>query len=417
MRRKTGGENETPKGDGKSEMISLVNGIPTKTKTKKNSIGFFDLLIRFYSVCCTVLVIYLTNKQSISGCQEAIKLSTTSSNAQNENTNIASSATHEVNSTGDEHKDSITASTPNEAQPLESPITSLIKKTGGGSKSWKVVDWDNNPITEEEEDKFNCDFVEFESASSGKSAQMCVHSFRDIVSGNIRRKKNWGDCNVLPKLWNDAGNNTDSATSPIYLEIGANIGSCVMEMLLATDAPIIAFEPHPMNLYNLKKTVSRLDKSYQDRLTLFPVGLGDAEATSTIYSANNNMGNSVIGTIIKDGASQQFDEKLQFTIHVERLDSLLSSENLDVKLMKIDAQGFECRVLDGMGEDILRKVDQIKFEYAGRWLQGQNCTDYLPRLRNHGFGIYRGKGGGKMDGEFFRKDSVIDLYAAKPGIV
>jgi hypothetical protein len=47
-----------------------------------------------------------------------------------------------------------------------------------------------------------------------------------------------------------------------------------------------------MNLYNIKKTVSQLDKSFQDRLMLFPVGLGSASGTSTIYSANNNMGNS-----------------------------------------------------------------------------------------------------------------------------
>ena len=55
---------------------------------------------------------------------------------------------------------------------------------------------------------------------------------------------------------------------------------------------IIAFEPHPMNVYNLKKSVSQLDKSYQDRLMLFPIGLAESANQSTIFSANDNMGNS-----------------------------------------------------------------------------------------------------------------------------
>ena len=65
-----------------------------------------------------------------------------------------------------------------------------------------------------------------------------------------------------------------------------------MEMLLSTKAKIIAFEPHPMNVFNIKKTVSQLDKSYQDRLMLFPIGLGSESSNFTIYSASNNMGNS-----------------------------------------------------------------------------------------------------------------------------
>jgi len=97
-------------------------------------------------------------------------------------------------------------------------------------------------------------------------------------------------------------------------------------MLLGTNAKIIAFEPHPV--FNLKKTVSNLDKSYQDRLRLFPIGLGDVPMTNTIYSANGNLGNSVIGTVIKDFESQKFDDKFQFKVYVERLDSIINTTNI-----------------------------------------------------------------------------------------
>jgi FkbM family methyltransferase len=299
---------------------------------------------------------------------------------------------------------------------LENGKYSIVKMREG-NPAWKVVEWDNNPITPEEEVTFNCDFVDFTSAESGKSAKMCVHSFTDIVSDSIRDNKRWKDCDVLPNLWKESlppGNSTSMSSPAVYVDIGSNIGSCVMEMLLGTDASIIAFEPHPMNIFNIKKTVSQLDKSYQDRLTLIPIGLGDVKATSTIYSASNNMGNSVIGRVIKDTEGQQFDEKLQFTIHVERLDSVLSNHGSKVRLMKMDVQGFECKTVEGMGQDLANKVDQIKFEYAKHWLSSHNCNDLLPKLRNYGFEIFQ-QDGQKVDGNPARNE--MELIASKPKIV
>ena len=120
---------------------------------------------------------------------------------------------------------------------------------------------------------------------------MCVYADDDGISRTIRSDKYLSHCYILPMLWKD-GDHDETDKSLYYVEIGANIGSCVMEMLLGTNAKIITFEPHPMNVYNIKKTVSQVDKSYQDRLLLFPIGLGSKSITSTIYSVTGNMGNS-----------------------------------------------------------------------------------------------------------------------------
>jgi len=294
-------------------------------------------------------------------------------------------------------------------------LDSVIKmRSGGIDLEWELVDW-NNPITPEEEEKFKCKNVPFVSASSGKAAPMCVHTFKDVVSDKIGEKTHWPDCNILPTLWNASNPTKDS----MYIEIGANIGACVMEMLLGTNANIIAFEPHPMNVFNLKKTVSSLDKSYQDRLRLFPIGIGDNQASNTIYSGGRNMGNSVIGTIIKDVKTQEFDEKLQFQINVERLDSIIKIDNTqDVKLMKMDAQGYECRILKGFGQDLANMIGMIKFEYANKWLRGQNCTDLVPQFINYGFNVFEGYAGGlefnrpKLDTPK-RPYSATDLFAVR----
>ena len=285
-------------------------------------------------------------------------------------------------------------------------------KTQSSEKGWKIVDW-KDAITQEEEDKFSCEFTKFTSASTGKSAKMCVHTFPDYVSDSIKRSRRWGDCDILPTIWNGTTHDEKS----VYVEIGANIGSCVMEMLLGTDANIIAFEPHPMNLFNLKKTVSELDPALQDRLRLIPIGLGHEQGSSTIYSADNNMGNSVIGKIIKDHNGQRFDKKLQFTVNVERLDSILNSD-IDVKLMKMDAQGFECNILEGMGNDIANAIGVMKFEWAAKWLTAQNCTDFLPRLRNYGFDVYSKHNGGSRFSNLVEKNPqgsnlVQDFFATR----
>ena len=184
----------------------------------------------------------------------------------------------------------------------------------------------------------------FKSVASEKEAQMCVHDFAESISTHIKRDKNWMDCNILPKLWNDGvHNNTGESQASYYVEIVANIGARIIEWLLGTDASIIAFDPHPIDLNNLKKIISQLDKTYQDRLMIFTVGLGDVNITTTIYNANNNMGNSAIDKIIKDGRPQKFNESLQFPIHVERLDSILDSNSINVKLMKMDAPGTSAR--------------------------------------------------------------------------
>ena len=260
----------------------------------------------------------------------------------------------------------------------------LARNSGDG---WKIADWKDSAsiLQPDKEGNFKCDWTTFKADATGKTAEMCVHPFNDLVSRSVRRFGGWGDCNALSHYWNE---NVHDANS-VYLEIGANnIGTCVMEMLLGTNANIIAFEPHPMNIFVLQQTISKLDSTLQDRVRLVPVGLGDKKGSSTIFSANNNMGNSIIGAIVKDGGGQKFDEKLQYKVPIERLDSIIKSDT-HVKLVKMDAQGFECNILEGMGQDVASGIETIKFEYSHAHLAAQNCTDLLGKMRAYGYNIYK----------------------------
>lgn len=75
------------------------------------------------------------------------------------------------------------------------------------------------------------------------------------------------------------------------------------------------------------------------------------------------------------------------------MDSIIKSDisSIDFKLLKLDAQGYECKILEGMGPNIASSIQIIKFEYARKWIEAQNCLNLLPRMRELGFNIYRGK--------------------------
>lgn len=181
---------------------------------------------------------------------------------------------------------------------------------------------------------------------------------------------------------------------------------------MSTKAKIVAFEPHPMNAFNIKKAVSQLGKEYQDRLLLFPVGLGDAMSSSTIFSGHDNMGNSVIGQAVQDHGSQQFTEHKVF---VERMDAVLDASAIDnIRLIKMDCQGFECKAMDGMGA-LAEKIQTLKFEFARKWLNAQGCFDIVDRMKRLGFKVLYGDGPsyGREVAEEIKVD-IIDLLAKRP---
>ncbi|KAL7518983.1 hypothetical protein ACHAWX_003776 [Stephanocyclus meneghinianus] len=278
----------------------------------------------------------------------------------------------------------------------------------GLPNTWRLVDW-SNPISPEEKEKFSCEMIPFVAAKSGQKLQICGHSFNKVLTDAVKKEQRWRDCNILPDLWTADGMVDNDSW---YIDIGANIGTCLMEMLLSTKASIVAFEPHPMNVYNIKNTVSNLGKEYQDRIMLFPVGLGSIQSNSTIYSGHDNMGNSQLGKAIKDCHSQQFHEHLQFTAFIERLDSILDTSKIDsIRFVKMDCQGFECNAVDGTGA-VAERIKYMKFEYTQKFLVAQGCTDIVPRVKKLGFDVfYMGDGtSAQLGKEVFDNPRVTHEY-------
>jgi hypothetical protein len=127
----------------------------------------------------------------------------------------------------------------------------------------------------------------------------------------------------------------------------------------------------------------------------------------------------VIGQIIRDYPNQAFEEKNQFTVNAERLDSILAANKMKVGLMKMDAQGFECSIVEGMG-DVAGIIDVLKFEYSPMFLHSHGCFDLVSQLMKY-LDIYTTFNNGEFSGltdntgadVIAETNAGFDLFASK----
>jgi FkbM family methyltransferase len=254
----------------------------------------------------------------------------------------------------------------------------LLRRTSGNG--WKMWDKERPIITKDTKFK-ECRWTTFK-ATNGQTAKMCVH-YGDAVSRAVINRGRWADCDVLTTQFDDT--NPDKKDR-IFMDVGANIGACVLQMLFTTEAPVIAFEPEPMNLFCLTNTIMRLEPRYRDRFLLFPLALGDAEGGSIIHSKVGDYGNAVIGEVVKDRNKEKFKNPTE--IRIEALDTVITVDDENIALMKLHAQGSECLVLDGMPK-MLPHIKAIHTEIGRKHLEKQGCSEeeYMKRLEDAGFEI------------------------------
>lgn len=115
------------------------------------------------------------------------------------------------------------------------------------------------------------------------------------------------------------------------------------------------------------------------------------------------MGNSMVdGKKVKDFPTQSFRKSIP--IAIERLDDLIdvtqlqspgnqaasSREDFQLSQIKMDAQGFECFIMDGMPQ-VLSRSHLVKAELAEKWLTSFNCSSaiFVNKLRQAQMEVYQ----------------------------
>ena len=160
----------------------------------------------------------------------------------------------------------------------------------------------------------------------------------------------------------------------IAIDIGANIGNHSIEFSRRFKK-VLAFEPNPNTFKLLEYNTAHLDNllaysfglSNDDEFLSMSENLTNYGASSTVYLQNDN-------------------KTLQ--IQVKTLDKILPDlEN--VKLIKIDVEGMEDRVLLGAKETIIRNMPIIAFEQnLSDFDNPTNETKSIKILRDLGYEVF-----------------------------
>ncbi|AKD58802.1 hypothetical protein SD10_26230 [Spirosoma radiotolerans] len=139
----------------------------------------------------------------------------------------------------------------------------------------------------------------------------------------------------------------------LCFDVGANIGNRTA-IFLALNARVVAVEPQPA-------CVERLTRRFKDRITVIAKGLGAQEGELPIHIGSNSTLSSFseewIDTVQDRFAGYKWTETL--TVPVTTLDQLIAAYGVP-SFCKIDVEGFELQVLQGLTQPI----PMLSLEYA-----------------------------------------------------
>ncbi|MEO8471020.1 MAG: FkbM family methyltransferase [Chryseolinea sp.] len=178
-------------------------------------------------------------------------------------------------------------------------------------------------------------------APTGKLVIETIHGFKikidPVVDNGVERKLyrfgsyEKGTLNIL---------NLFLREGDVFVDVGANIG--LMTVYAATKVGsrgrVLSFEANPDTKRILDENV---ELNRLDNVTTFGFALGSAAGTSILYSnLSINRGSASLNKL--DEQSQQY------SIEIRRLDNVQEAKR-DLKLMKVDVEGWELEVMKGSG--------------------------------------------------------------------
>lgn len=157
----------------------------------------------------------------------------------------------------------------------------------------------------------------------------------------------------------------------LFVDIGANIG--LYSVYLASRAPrlekVYAIEPQPENYNQLCANIFMNHLS--NRIVPIRKGASNKPARLVFYeNKGRSTGTSRLAeTAPKETKQDEFSETL---IEVIAMDSILADENDKVAVIKIDVEGHESQVLEGMKRFLASNTCLMQMEVLGESSEREN---------------------------------------------
>ena len=179
----------------------------------------------------------------------------------------------------------------------------------------------------------------------------------------------------------------------VVIDVGANRGMFALSAapLVGAGGTVVCFEPNPRCLAVLESSISA---NSLKNVVVHKIGLGEFDGTLTLTVPLINSGEGTFGASLYDG-----DHTYEVLVSVKRGDDMLST--VTPSFIKIDVEGFECRVLAGLGKTINRGHPVILTEVDHRLLEHANSSvsdlaNIMKRYGYEGFGLFLRK----LDGTY-----------------
>ncbi|MGH2659774.1 MAG: FkbM family methyltransferase, partial [Actinomycetota bacterium] len=150
-----------------------------------------------------------------------------------------------------------------------------------------------------------------------------------------------------------------------FIDVGGNIGMITLTAAsrVGEEGTIHTFEPNPEMVGRIRETVAL------NRLTnvsIYPIGLSDAEADLVLTTVSESGGWGTFAPVTERVPSLTYGAVMA---RVARADEALVGKTEGPLVVKIDVEGFECRVLRGMSRLIDRLRPAIITEVESQLLQ------------------------------------------------
>lgn len=159
----------------------------------------------------------------------------------------------------------------------------------------------------------------------------------------------------------------DFAEDDVVIDCGANYGDLFLRLSKCINATgYYAFEPNPKDFQALRSNVG-------GEANLFNSALGNSNDELAFFVSTTGGDSSLV-------EPKEWEEKID--VSVTRLDSFLQEKGLKfIKLLKVEAEGYEPEILEGLG-DAIRFCEYIAID--GGYERGRNseqtftaCANYL----------------------------------------
>ncbi len=196
----------------------------------------------------------------------------------------------------------------------------------------------------------------------------------------------------------------------IVVDIGAHVGyyTLLMAQLVGKNGKVYSFEPDPVNFQLLKKSVEingfenvvliqKAVSNITDKVKLF---LGDND------SAINRIYDAKLG-----------DAKESIDVESIRIDEYFKENDELVNFIKIDSEGSEVKIINGMKQFLSRNQELVMMTEFFPFLikkSGDEPNQYLKSLEKSGFSLYnildKNEKTNKINSENFLESGINSQY-------